>query len=149
MQVQIDQSGKIEFTSKHTVLALSNKYNHSILISAKVKRRAQEFFRKHGRPNLFVYQTFAIGVYLLLRTKLNEIDAVIIDQEYPGHEKTIKSMICELLSLSKLKMPEIIFQRIGKASNAHKMAYDCFVKKVKADKIISYKEMVELIIFSK
>lgn len=38
MQIEIDQSGKIEDTRKDTVLAFSNGKNYSILIPAEVKR---------------------------------------------------------------------------------------------------------------
>lgn len=50
MQIEIDQSGKIEDTSKDTVLALSNGTQFSIKISRNIKRELQNIFRKNKEP---------------------------------------------------------------------------------------------------
>lgn len=94
MAYQIDQSNKIERTDEHTVLAISNHAEYAILITSKTKRKVQEVFRKQGKPRLFIYKTFSIGIVLLLQyypSKLN--GQVIIDKEYPGKEKLIKDII--------------------------------------------------------
>lgn len=90
MQYQIDQSGKIEDTSKNTVLALANSKSFSVLITAKCKRQLQDVFRRRGQNRIFVYWTFAAGVALLLKDQLKAVNEVIIDEEYTGKDKLIK-----------------------------------------------------------
>ena len=48
MGIEVDQSGKIEATSRLAVLAFSNDKSGAVLLSAKDKRRLQERFRKIG-----------------------------------------------------------------------------------------------------
>lgn len=50
MKFEIDQSGRVEYTSHNTVLALSNDIQYSIIAPAKVKRQLQEMFRREGMP---------------------------------------------------------------------------------------------------
>ena len=54
MRIEIDQSGKIENTNKNTIIAFSNNKFKSIFISAKDKREIQKFFRRIGKPRIFV-----------------------------------------------------------------------------------------------
>ena len=96
MKYQIDQSGKIEQTDKNTVIAYSNGTQRAILIHRKVKRQIQEMFRERGITKYFIYQTFAVGVYLLIRN-LKEIQKITIDQEYPEKDRLIKQIILDLL----------------------------------------------------
>jgi len=49
MVYEIDQSGKIEDTSKDTVLCISNGYYLSVKLKAKTKRQLQKIFRKNGQ----------------------------------------------------------------------------------------------------
>ena len=63
MRIEIDQSGKIENTNKNTIIAFSNNKFKSIFISAKDKREIQKFFRRIGKPRIFVYKTFAILIF--------------------------------------------------------------------------------------
>ena len=120
MTYQIDQSGKIEDTSKDTVLALSNDIVFSLLIPRYVKRRLQKIFRNSGQPRIFVLVVFSAGLSLLLK-KSNPKKRVIIDREYYGKEGDIKKYLNEMLSNAK-NTPPFAFQRIGKASRAHFLA---------------------------
>lgn len=52
MRIEIDQSGKIEDTSKHTFLAFSNKEHFVIKISSMEKQKLQKHFRKTGKGHL-------------------------------------------------------------------------------------------------
>jgi len=63
MKIEIDQSGKIEDTSKNTIIAFSNGKFKSIFISAREKRELQKFFRRIGKPRIFVYRVFAILIF--------------------------------------------------------------------------------------
>lgn len=141
MKVLIDQSGKIENTSKDTVIAFSDSKTYSIKIPAKVKRQAQKMFKTQGAPKLFIYRTFAAGVFFLIREFLNEITDVVIDIEYPGKEKLIRDIILEFIRKNNLLEPDISFARIGRKPKVHYAAYDVFSKKKKPDKILSFEEL--------
>lgn len=65
MRIEIDQSGKIEDTSKHTFLAFSNTQHSVLKISAVEKRKLQKYFRDKGKAKIFIYLTFASLVILL------------------------------------------------------------------------------------
>ena len=58
MKIEIDQSGKIENTSRLTILAYSNKTSKSILITAKDKKTIQSLFRRINQPKIFIYKLF-------------------------------------------------------------------------------------------
>lgn len=79
MSIQIDQSGKIEDTSRPTILAASNSVKFSIVLSAKEKRRLQQKFRKIGYPRLFIDYVFAALLYILF-TKVKR-SQYIVDME--------------------------------------------------------------------
>lgn len=145
MSLQIDQSNKIEKTNKDTALALANDIVCSILIPGKVKRKLQELFRKRGRTRIFIYKTFAAGIVLLLKPHLSKIDRVVIDQEYPGKEKMIRSMIYGILGRFCDKIPEIIFERIGKKSKAHEVAHHVSSKEQKPNRVIKFSEIKKLV----
>lgn len=148
MKIEIDQSGKIEETNKDTIIAFSNGINYSIRIHRRTKRKLQEDFRKKGIPKLFSMRTFSAGLSILIKDYLNDLDKIIIDTEYYGNEKIIKSMVLDLHSSSKRdKLKSIIeFKRIGKNSPAHILAISISRKKKKADAIISYNKLFKLAI---
>ena len=144
MRVEIDQSGKIEETRKNTVIAFANGISYAVLIPAKVKRQLQEVFRRQGKPRLFVYRTFAAGIFLLIKNHLPKIKDLVIDTEYIGHEKQIKEMVLEMIRRRGLAEPNIYFQRIGNKPKVHYAAYEVFSKKKKADFVVSFEEIVVL-----
>ena len=139
MNIEIDQSNKIEQTGKDTIIGLSNEKTFTILINRKIKRKLQEEFRKQGKPRLFVYRTFIAGVVLLIKyAQLNNLSEIIIDEEYFGNEKLLKSMFLEMWSRFFEEISEISFERIGKKSNAHNVSYLTMKGKYKPDKVISF-----------
>lgn len=146
MKVEIDQSGKIEDTAKPTVLAFSNSKQSAIKISARTKRQIQEIFRRRGQIRLFIYRTFAALIFLLIRDYLSSIHHVVIDTEYPGHEKLIKDILLEFLRRNKLKEPQILFKRIGSKPKVHYAAYDVFSGKKKPNKSISFSKLAKFVI---
>jgi hypothetical protein len=146
MKVEVDQSGKIEDTSKDTVLAFSNKIWAAIIIPAKVKRQIQEIFRRRGQPRIFVFRTFAAGVVLLIRNYQSQITDVQIDTEYPGNEAVIKDIIVRMLHDQRIPEPNIYFRRIGKKSMAHHRAYAVAVGKLEAGRRIGLDDLVKIAI---
>jgi hypothetical protein len=113
-RVEVDQSGRVEFTSTHTVLALSNSLQGAIRISGQIKREILQHLRNRARmrrtPKTYYLQIFAAGLFLLLRDVLDQLDSIVIDQEYPGKEAKEK----------------ITFRSIGKSSHAHHLALETY-----------------------
>jgi hypothetical protein len=141
MGLQIDQSGKIEDTTKDTVIAFSNSISESVFVSKKIKRQVQEYFRKIGKPELFVDKTFSIVIYYLI-CNLKPIQNITIDLEYPGRDKFISSIILDLLKANKKLPHDINFARIGNKPKAHYAAKNVFDKKKEPTKILSLREIL-------
>lgn len=142
MTVKINQSNKIEQTSKDTIVGLANEASFTALIKSRTKRKLQEEFRRQGRPRLFVYRTFIASVVLLLKyAQLGRVSEVIIDQEYFGKDKMLKSMFLEMWSRFFTEIPEISFERVGKKSKVHSICYFTMKGKYKPNVAIRFEEL--------
>lgn len=98
MAFEADQSGRIEETNRDTVIAIASKnVQFSLRISAKTKRTIERDYKGTGKPKLFAVKTFAIAVAFLIKKSKAKINDLIVDIEYPGHERIIKEIICEQL----------------------------------------------------
>lgn len=128
MQVELDQSGKIEDTNRLTVIGYASSSSASIAISAKEKQKLQRFFRALGQPRVFVLKTFVALITLLIQQRGASISSLIIDTEYPGHERFVRNELVRLSAQTELplKPAQIHFQSIGKKSPAHSVAYRAF-----------------------
>jgi hypothetical protein len=145
MKVEVNQSNKIEQTNKDTIIGLADDETFTILIKAKIKRKLQEEFKKQGKPGLFVYRTFIAGVILALRhAQLKNLTRVVIDEEYYGKERLLKSMFLEIWGRYFTKIPEICFERIGRKSKVHNACYLTMKGKYRPDRIISLGEIRRL-----
>jgi len=148
MRIEIDQSGKIENTSKNTIIAFSNGEFKSIFISAKDKREVQKVFRSAGKQKVFIYRIFAILIFLLIKDRLKRIHCIVIDEEYPGKSVLIKSFL--LLEIRKInpRFPKenISFQKIGKKSRTHFLAYGAAIGRKQADLRVGSKEILRYMI---
>jgi hypothetical protein len=60
MNIEIDQSGKIENTSVNTIVAFSNSEFACVLLSAKDKRAIQKIFRQINKPRMYIYKVFCL-----------------------------------------------------------------------------------------
>lgn len=148
MQIEIDQSGKIEQTHKPTVIAFSNhKTCGSIIISAREKQTLLREFRKIGKPKAFIYQTFNVLIFLLIRDHLKKLDRIIIDREYPSKDANLRDHIAIIFTKYHYKIDRsaIQFREIGKKSPAHLIAYNA-AKKKKADINVSAKEILTVLL---
>ena len=145
MGIEINQSNKIEQTSKDTILGLANEKTFTILINREIKRKLQEEFRKQGKPRLFVYRTFIAGVVLLLKyAQLKNLSQVVIDEEYYGKDRMFKSIFLEMESRLFAEVPEVIFEKIGKKSKVHSVCYLAMKGKTKVDRVIRFEEIKRL-----
>ncbi len=143
MKCYIDQSGKVENTSKLTIVAFTNGKVKTLKITGREKRRVVRIMRTVEYPErVYIYQIFAALVFLLI--KKEKIGEVIIDDEYVGHEPLIKDIIIKLYQKTKLKVPHIDFGLIGKDSEAHKVAIDAFRGRRKADIEVKSEEVLVL-----
>ena len=131
MKIEIDQSGRIEYTSKLTVVAYSNGVNKSLLITAKDKRKIQAIYRRIGQPRLFAQKVFAVAIFDLIKNNLGRIDEIIIDREYTGYDSLIKQLIFEVAKRNSKEIEKemISFRSIGRKSNAHKIAWTAYKNK--------------------
>ncbi len=148
MNFEIDQSGKIENTSKNTVIAFSNKIFGSIFISAKDKREIQKIFRNAGKPRIFVYKLFTILIFLLIKKHLKDINQIIIDDEYPGKGYLIKNFLQQEFRKknSDFSANNITIKRIGKKSRAHYLAYGVATGRKMPDKRVTIREILKFIV---
>lgn len=146
MEVEVDQSWKIEDTRSATVLAFSDGISHAILIPAKVKKECIRRLRARGKsgPTLTVY-LFATALFLLLRDYMAEIDCAVIDVEYESHDREIKQHLLNLFRRAghDILSEQIAFRRIGKKSPGHKRAVEVFRGKVQPDRYITLEDLLE------
>jgi len=129
MDVEIDQSGRIEYTKHATALALSDGISFSLLIPATVKRACIRTLRRQGLTGpTFYVQLFATGLFFLLKDHIEVLTQVVIDVEYTGKETQIKEHLINLLRRAGREVEpwKIQFQQIGKKSPAHELALDTF-----------------------
>lgn len=146
MRIEIDQSGKIEDTSRPTVVGFSNNRKKTVIISAIEKQRLQRYFRKFGKPRQFIYYTFAALIFSLLRN-LKSVDEIVIDREYPGQEGLIKGYLLGLLrrsGRSDVHKKMVGFRSIGKKAGVHQLVYMCYRAK-KADRAMKAKEVLKIL----
>ena len=148
MNIEIDQSGKIENTNRNTIIAFSNDISSSILITGKDKREIQRIFREAKKPRIFVYRLFATLIFILIKKHIRRINQVTIDLEYPGKSYLIKNYLYQEIRKIKPNFPaeNIVFKRIGKKSKAHYVAYGIAIGKKLPNKIVSIKEISKFIV---
>ena len=94
----------------------------------------------HGQSKSFIFKTFAAGIFLLLKYSNIKNEKIIIDMEYPGRDKQIKFFIEKMDKRTGTKF-NLSFERIGKKSNAHNLAYQVANKKLSTNKIVSLREI--------
>ena len=123
MAIEVDQSGKIENTSVITVVAFSNRVSDYIYIKPRYKRSLKRYFKEEKKTRSYVYKTFAVLLYLLI--KRNNLKGDIhIDLEYPGNMALIKSYLFRIFKKYGYNQSNIFiyFKNIGKKIRAHCLA---------------------------
>lgn len=92
----------------------------------------------------YVYKIFATLIFMLL-SGFRSRDSIVIDQEYPGHEESIKGMLINLFRKQERTVPEIHFDHIGKSSRAHKVALEVFRGNREADLLVSATDVLAVL----
>jgi len=143
MKCYIDQSGKVENTSKLTVVAYANGKIRSLKISAVEKRKLLGVMRKVDRSNtIYVYRIFAALIFLLIKGQ--RISDIVIDKEYPGHEGDIKNVLKNLFERTSMLFPGINFFEITKTNPAHKAAISVYRGEKKPDLVVKTEDILDL-----
>lgn len=146
MKVEADQSIKIEQTHADTIIGVSNSKECAIVIPRQIKRKLKRDFRDAGIPRLFAYRTFIAGLVLALEyAKFKHLSDIVIDIEYVGQERRLRSIFLEMWSWRHEKIPDVSFHLIGKKSRAHKVGYRTMNKKRKPDTVLTHGQLKKLI----
>lgn len=148
MRVEVDQSIKIEQTSRDTVLAAANDIKRCVLLKASTKRKLIQLLREENiLPEIFYPKIFCAALFILLKPLLNKTQEFIIDEEYTGKERQMKVLLNEYARKSKV-LPiarRVTFHRVGKKSPAHELANEARKKRSNVYKI-DLEEMLSLIL---
>lgn len=128
-EYQIDQSIKIENTSKTTYICLAKGKTYIVSIAAKEKHLLKLYYRELNKP--IIFKLFAFSVLCAKVLMEAKIATVIIDREYAGHERQIKSFILQIFRIEGLEEPIISFKEIGKGSSVHLGGYEALGKNQK------------------
>ncbi len=141
MQIEIDQSGKIEQTNHVTVIALTNGVQYTILVKKNDKRLIEKEFRKHKLYKLHSQITFATLIAIIV-SKSKVTKSILIDTEYPSYDNYIKKIVLDLIGN---KCPTIKFGFVGKESRSDVLAGKVAHKKIKPNCIVSADEVIKII----
>ncbi len=148
MKIYIDQSSKIEYTNKNSVIAFSNHHNGSVLLKSKDKRELEKIFREINKPKQFIYQVFSAMICALIMPETRHLSQIIIDTEYIGQENLIKNYITQMLRKKGIYFNKniISFNQVGRKAICHQIAIDTYNHKIKPTKVISLKEILKYIL---
>ncbi len=146
MSYQVDQSGKIEQTNLDTIIAITNNKHFSIVLGKKDKRILEKVFKKIGKSKSYPFIIFAALLAILFKL-VSVKNKITVDREYVGHENTIRERTLYFLhNLGVEDTATIVFGHVGKLSRAHDLAAKVGAKKIKPDKVVGLKEVLELIL---
>jgi hypothetical protein len=141
MKIEVDTSSRLD-KSGDTVFSFSNDIQKAILIKQTVRNECLE--KLTGKKLKKELRLFAACIYLLIKDCLDEIEEIVIDKEYPGHEEEIRWILLNMLkgglSHSEQRIT-IRFEKIGKKSSAHEVAWKTFRKERNPDRIITLREI--------
>ena len=132
VEVEVDQSIKIEQTHADTRIGVvRGRQKLLAIVDADLKRKLLSFLRRRNVKDPHI-KLFGIFLYLALRDSgiLRPGDILVIDEEYPGQENRLRDILASRLNIDRAL---ISFTRIGKRSEAHRVAYTG-----RADQIIRY-----------
>lgn len=145
MVVEIDQSIKIEQTHADTIIGIANSKQVAVCITRQIKRKLEKDFRKVDRRRLFSLRTFIAGCVLGLEyAKYKNLSDVVIDIEYVGQERRLRSIFVEMWSRRHDSEPDVSFRLIGKGSKAHEVCWKTQRGKRKPDIILTYGDIKNL-----
>lgn len=150
VQVEVDQSIRIDNTRKATVLAFSNHFSKAVEVTAKTKRRLLKILRQQGKTGHTIYvDIFAATLFLLLRNHLDQLTEIIIDTEFLGSQQ--QAQITErLVHYAKshglsIRSYQVSFHQITKNSAAHELAIAVHRNEKEANEKVDYQDILKLV----
>lgn len=139
-KVEVDVSGLLADT-KDTVFAFANGESFAILVPAKTKRLALEYFRlQFGLSKPFYLRFYISCLVILLKPFLSKFNTIILDTELYGLDNRVRDFLGNRFG-SAFARENIFFKQIGRKSPAHLKAKGVFTKKVKPDKIVRFEDI--------
>lgn len=126
MDIHVNQSWKIEQTSNDTkIAAVKERNSFVVILDRRLKRQILKNYRNRFScdKNLYVRMVGA-GVFLAIKPLYIQGDKIIIDLEYPGHERKIIRHIASLIIRYFGHVPkrQVLFTMLGKKSTTHFVA---------------------------
>lgn len=130
MKVEIDQSGKIEYTSVSTVVA--DSLGNTVLVKSTTKQYILQLYRSQNKPRLYIFHLFSLLLAILIQSSFHARQIYVIDKEYQGHEEVIAGLVIKyarILGFS-LGRNQLKFALVGKKSLSHEFANKRFRRKI-------------------
>ena len=149
--VYIDLSAKLEQWTADTVIAMANGGETVLIIPANVKRAARAWLKEqdhHPRQDtVYVYRLLAGLVALIAGPEIETIDAIVIDDDYPGETPAaaIKNELVPLLKRQRQNFMgrQVVFQRV-KGLRADRLARRVFLSKQREGRAVTLQEIQEV-----
>jgi hypothetical protein len=145
MKIEIDQSGRVEYTTHDTVVG--DSCGNAVWISNKNKRAIQTLYRDIGKPRKFAIELFACLVALTIQKTYSEGNKYLIDTEFEGRMDIIMSYTHIFLRRLGYRTDRFNIHSgyIGKKSSAHETAHHIFSQKKKPLPKVAQKEITRLL----
>jgi hypothetical protein len=141
---QVDLSGRIDDISSPTVVSISAGLSYSILLPVDEKHRALKLTAAF-RPKLGVLRRrlliFSLLLSHLIIDYVEKLDRIEIDNEYPGHDPSIKNLILQFLK-GKASSHQLVFTKLDKGGLASQMASRVYKGEMRADWVITAEELL-------
>ena len=141
---QVDLSGRIDDISSPTVVSISAGLSYSILLPVDEKHRALKLTAAF-RPKLGVIRRrlliFSLLLCHLITDHVDKLDRIEIDNEYPGHDPSIKNLILQFLR-GKASSHQLVFTKLDKGDLASQMASRVYKGEMSADWVITAEELL-------
>jgi len=146
MHIEIDTGSRLD-QSGATTFGFSDKIQRAIRLKQRVRDQCLQALG--GEKLSKELRVFSACVYILIKDHLEEIEEVIIDNEYYGHERDIKKILLNLIwkhSDPNFSEKRIKVESIGKRRPAHEVAWKTLKGKRRADKVVQVQEILGLLI---
>lgn len=146
--VYVDLSAKAEQWQRDSAIAVSNGVGWTCLVSSDVKVQMRDWLLdRYGYKNI-QYRALAVLVCVAVRSRLAQIDYLILDRDYTGKqvEATIKNMLLPLLRLTD----RTIHAGFIRFANVKNQRADIWAKEVydrvrQPDRVVSWAEVQRLL----
>jgi len=147
MNLDIDQSGRVENRTEPTVLAFANGIQFTIRLEKATK---QKLLRELGRikPDWKKKQQhltiFSILMFLLIKDHLKSDTYITIDREFDGQDEFIRDHVMALCRKHNIpvRYDQLQFALIGKKSSAHAAAINTYRGNIKPNRELKAEEVL-------